>query len=160
MPELIKAYEPKKYEDDIYKRWEDSGFFNPDVCIKKGITDEAAPYFTIVLPPPNVTGTLHMGHAAMLAIEDVMARYHRMKGEKTLWVPGTDHAAIATQEKVERELYKKEGKRRQDLGREEFLRRVNEFVEANRATIKTQLKKMGASLDWSREAFTLDKPRT
>src|SRR3990167_7308996 len=112
MPELIKAYEPKKYEDDIYKRWEDSGFFNPDVCIKKGITDEAAPYFSIVLPPPNVTGTLHMGHAAMLAIEDVMARYHRMRGERPLGAPETDPAPIATKRKVEKILGEDEKKPR------------------------------------------------
>ena len=87
MGSLAKSYEPKKYEDDIYKSWEDSGFFNPDVCIEKGVTDRNANPFTIILPPPNVTGTLHMGHAAMLAIEDVMVRYHRMKGDKTLWVP-------------------------------------------------------------------------
>ena len=159
MPELIKAYEPKKYEDDIYKRWEDSGFFNPDVCIKKGITDEAAPYFSIVLPPPNVTGTLHMGHAAMLAIEDVMARYHRMRGERTLWVPGTDHAAIATQSKVEKILWEDEKKTRHDLGRAVFLKRVNDFAQKSHDTIVKQCKKMGASLDWSREAFTLDEKR-
>jgi len=99
--ELDKAYEPKKFEDGIYKRWEESGFFNPDVCIEKGMTASDTNHFTIVLPPPNVTGTLHMGHAAMLAIEDCMIRYHRMKGDKTLWIPGTDHAAVATESKVE-----------------------------------------------------------
>src|SRR3989339_1666106 len=102
-----KAYEPQKYEDEIYQKWEESGLFNPDVCIAKGVTNEQAPYFSIVLPPPNVTGTLHIGHAAMLAIEDLAARYHRMKGERTLWVPGTDHAAIATQTKVEKLLMEK-----------------------------------------------------
>lgn len=159
MKELPKAYEPKKYEDGIYKHWEDSGFFNPDVCIEKGIAKKKANTFSIVLPPPNVTGTLHMGHAAMLAIEDVMVRYHRMRGDRTLWVPGTDHAAIATQTKVEKLVFEKEGKTRHDLGREKFLDRVNKFAQESHDTIVNQSKKMGASLDWSREAFTLDEKR-
>lgn len=159
--ELPKAYEPKKYEDAIYKRWEDSGFFNPDVCVEKGVTDKEADPFTIVLPPPNVTGTLHMGHAAMLAIEDVLIRYHRMKGEKALWVPGTDHAAVATESKVETILIKEEGfkKPKEELGREKFLERVRQFAKDSHDTIVTQSKKMGSSLDWSREAYTLDEPR-
>jgi len=127
---MDKAYEPKKYEDDIYKSWEDSGFFNPDVCIEKGVTDKDAKPFTIILPPPNVTGTLHMGHAAMLAIEDVMIRFHRMKGDKTLWVPGTDHAAVATESKVEKMLIESGEfkKPKEELGREKFLKRVNQFA--------------------------------
>jgi len=157
--ELPKAYEPKKYEDEVYKRWEDSGFFNPDKCIDEGIAKKTSPHFSIVLPPPNVTGTLHMGHAAMLAIEDVMVRYHRMRGDKTLWVPGTDHAAIATQTKVEKMILKKENKTRHDLGRKEFLKRVDDFAKKSHDTIVNQSKKMGASLDWSREAFTLDEER-
>ena len=110
--ELSKAYEPKNYEDKIYKRWEDSGFFAPEAPPPwvDNPDDPKRPYFSIVLPPPNVTGTLHMGHAAMLAIEDVMVRYHRMKGDRTLWVPGTDHAAIATQSKVEKIILKEEKK--------------------------------------------------
>ncbi|OGH82406.1 MAG: valine--tRNA ligase [Candidatus Magasanikbacteria bacterium RIFOXYB1_FULL_40_15] len=159
MPELAKAYEPKKYEDNIYKRWEDSEFFDPDKCVEKGIASKKAKHFSIVLPPPNVTGTLHMGHAAMLAIEDVMVRYHRMKGDRTLWVPGTDHAAIATQSKVEKIILKEEKKTRHDLGREELLKRVNKFAQESHDTIVHQTKKMGASLDWNREAFTLDEPR-
>lgn len=157
--ELPKAFEAKNYEDTIYKRWEDSGFFNPDKCIEKGVTSTESPYFSIVLPPPNVTGTLHMGHAAMLAIEDVMVRYHRMKGDRTLWVPGTDHAAIATQTKVEKLVLEKEGKTRHDLGRAEFLKRVADFAQKSHDTIVNQSKKMGSSLDWSREAFTLDEKR-
>ena len=158
--ELEKAYEPKKYEDEIYKRWEESGFFNPDVCIEKGVTKKNAPHFSIVLPPPNVTGTLHMGHAAMLAIEDTIVRYHRMKGDKTLWVPGTDHAAVATESKVEGMLIK-EGmqKPKEELGREAFLARVNQFAQESHDTIVNQSKKMGSSLDWSREAYTLDEQR-
>ncbi|MBI1838931.1 MAG: class I tRNA ligase family protein [Candidatus Colwellbacteria bacterium] len=153
-------YDPKETEDRIYKRWEESGFFNPDVCVKRGVTKKNAKHFSIVLPPPNVTGTLHMGHAAMLAIEDIMVRYERMKGKKTLWLPGTDHAAIATQSKVEGIIYKKEGKTRYDLGREEFLRRVEEFAKESHDAITNQVRKMGSSVDWSREAYTLDAKRS
>ncbi len=160
MKELSKAYEAKKYEDAIYKRWEQSGFFDPDVCIKKRVSKKTAKPFSIVLPPPNVTGTLHMGHAVMLAVQDVMIRYHRMKGEITLWLPGTDHAAIATQTKVEKMIFDAEHKTRQDMGREAFLRRVEQFARESHDTIVNQCKKMGASLDWSREAFTLDDART
>ena len=160
--ELDKAYEPKKFEDGIYKRWEESGFFNPDVCIEKGMTASDTNHFTIVLPPPNVTGTLHMGHAAMLAIEDCMIRYHRMKGDKTLWIPGTDHAAVATESKVEGILIKEEGmkKPKEELGREAFLQRVKKFAKESHDTIVNQSKKMGSSLDWSREAYTLDDVRS
>ncbi len=158
---LDKAYEPKKYEDDIYKRWEESGFFNPDVCVEKGVTEANAHPFSIVLPPPNVTGTLHMGHAAMLAIEDMMVRYHRMKGDRTLWIPGTDHAAVATESKVEGLLIKDEGftKPKEELGREPFLERVKQFAQDSHDTIVNQSKKMGSSMDWSREAYTLDDER-
>ncbi|TSD02654.1 MAG: valyl-tRNA synthetase [Parcubacteria group bacterium Athens0714_16] len=157
---FLKPYDSKETENNIYKLWEKSGFFRPkdgqplaDSKIKK---EEV---FSIVLPPPNVTGNLHTGHAIMLAIEDIMVRYNRMLGKKTLWVPGTDHAAIATQSKVEKEIYKKEKKNRHDLGREEFLKRVNEYAKNSHDTIVNQTKKMGASLDWSREAFTLDEER-
>ncbi|MFH0857041.1 MAG: valine--tRNA ligase, partial [bacterium] len=108
--------------------------------------------------PPNATGTLHLGHAAMLALEDILIRYHRMKGERTLWVPGTDHASIATQTKVEK-IIKGEGTNRHELGREKFLKRVEEFVEGSRNTIRNQIRKMGSSCDWSREAFTFDEIR-
>ncbi len=160
MKELEKAYEAKKYEDDIYKKWEDSGLFNPDVCVEKKVSINNAPVFSMVLPPPNVTGVLHMGHAAMLAIEDTMTRYHRMKGDRTLWLPGTDHAAIATQTKVEKFLIDKGIKEpRAELGREKFLEEVDIFAKASHDTIINQCKKMGSSLDWSREAFTLDEKR-
>ena len=156
---LLKPYNPAETEDSIYKKWIDSGLFNPDTCVSKGFTKPDAPTFSIMLPPPNVTGVLHMGHAATLTIEDIMVRYHRMKGDRTLWLPGTDHAAIATQSKVEKIVEKEEGKRRHDLGREELLKRIATFVEGSRTTIVHQSKKMGASLDWSREAFTLDEER-
>ncbi len=125
------------------------------------MTAKDAEHFSIVLPPPNVTGTLHMGHAATLAIEDVMVRYHRMKGAKTLWLPGTDHAAVATESKVENKLIKEEGfkKPKEELGREEFLKRVKKFAQDSHDTIVNQCKKMGASLDLSREAYTFDEQR-
>ena len=157
--ELPKTYDSKKVEDRIYKLWEKSGFFNPDNCIKKGVTKKNADTFSIILPPPNVTGRLHMGHAAMLAVEDIMIRYNRMKGKRTLWLPGTDHAAIATQSKVENDIYKKERKTRHDLGRTKFLKMVEQFARDSHDIITHQLKKMGSSLDWSREAFTLDSKR-
>lgn len=171
--ELPKAYEPSKYEDGIYKKWEKSGLFqprtdqpladNPDKIPlapfnKGGVLSECKNY-CIVMPPPNVTGTLHMGHAVMLAIEDILTRFHRMRGERTLWVPGTDHAAIATQTKVEKEL-RDEGTDRHKLGREKFLKRVNKFALENHDSIINQVKKMGSSCDWSREAYTLDEVRT
>ena len=160
LPEkFLKPYNPAESEGEIYKRWEESGFFNPDTCIEAGVAKPDAPYFSIVLPPPNVTGTLHMGHAAMLAIEDTFVRYHRMKGDRTLWVPGTDSAALATQSKVEEILYKTEKKTRHDLGREVFLERVKKFTEDSHDTITTQIRRMGSSVDWSREAYTLDETR-
>lgn len=155
---FLKPYNPKETEDKIYEKWEDSGFFNPDNCIEKGVTKKDAEHFSIVLPPPNVTGTLHTGHASMLAIQDTIVRFNRMLGKKTLWLPGTDHAAIATQSKVEK-ILEKEGVRKNDLGREEFLNRVNKFAQDSHDTIVSQCRKMGSSLDWSREAFTLDKTR-
>lgn len=158
--EIPKTYTAKDWEEKLYAQWEKSGFFNPDTCIKERVTTPDAPTFSIVLPPPNVTGTLHAGHAAMLAIEDILVRYHRMKGDRTLWVPGTDHAAIATQSKVEKILQESEGKSRYDLGREAFLKRVEQFAQDSHDTIVNQCKKMGSSLDWSREAYTLDDKRS
>ena len=157
---FLKPYDSKETEENIYKLWEKSGYFRPkdghSRVDSKTVSDET---FSIVLPPPNVTGNLHTGHAIMLAIEDIMVRYNRMLGKKTLWVPGTDHAAIATQSKVEKEIYKKEKKNRHDLGREGFLKRVSNYAKNSQDTIINQTKKMGASLDWSREAFTLDEKR-
>ena len=158
--EIPKTYDAKEWEEKLYHAWEKSSFFNPDICIKAGVTKADAPIFSIVLPPPNVTGTLHTGSACMLAIEDLIVRYHRMQGFRTLWLPGTDHAAIATQSKVERIIYEKEKKTRHDLGREELLRRIESFAEESRNTIVHQTKKMGSSLDWSREAYTLDEKRS
>jgi valyl-tRNA synthetase len=153
--ELAKVYEPSLYEDGIYKKWQDSGFFNPDNLE----LDKDAPSFTISMPPPNVTGNLHIGHAVMLAIEDLLVRYHRLRGQRALWLPGTDHAAIATQTRVEKDL-KKAGVSRHDLGREKFLAKVEQFAADSRDYINNQVKKMGSSCDWSREAYTLDPVRT
>ncbi len=157
--EPSKAYEPTQYEDEIYQRWEESGFFNPDNCIAEGITDKNSPSYAISMPPPNVTGTLHTGHASMLAVEDILTRYHRMLGDRTLWLPGADHAAIATQTKVEK-IIKEEGTDRHQLGREKFLARVREFASQSHDTIVNQIKKLGSSCDWSREAYTLDEVRS
>lgn len=156
---FLKPYNPGETEARIYEMWEKSGYFNPDVCVKNSVTKADSPTFSIVLPPPNVTGTLHLGHSLMLVIEDILIRRARMQGKRTLWLPGTDHAAIATQSKVEKELYKKENKRRQDLGRESFLKLVEKFAQESHDTIVSQVRSMGASVDWSREAFTLDAKR-
>ena len=153
---MPKAYEPQGKEDALYELWLKSEYFNPD---KLPNLDQRTETFSIVLPPPNVTGTLHMGHATMLAIEDAMVRYARLSGKRTLWIPGTDHAAIATQSKVEGMIFKEEKKTRYDLGREVFLDRVRAFAQESHDTIVNQAKKMGASVDWSREAYTLDKTR-
>jgi len=149
----LEPYDYKISEEEIYKKWEESGFFNPD----NSVGENKEP-FSMVLPPPNVTGILHLGHADMIAIQDTIIRFQRMLGKKTLWIPGTDHAAIATQTKVEKLLAKKKI-RKHDLGREKFLEEVNKFALNSQETIISQTKKMGASLDWSRLAFTLDKKR-
>src|SRR5690606_4531845 len=118
---FLKPYDPQATESRIYHTWEETGYFNTYRMIADGLTDADAEQVCIVLPPCNVTGRLHMGHALMLAIEDIFVRFKRMRGHRTLWIPGTDHAAIATQSVVEKELSKKEGKSRHDLGREELL---------------------------------------
>ena len=153
--DLPKIYDPQKTEDEIYQKWEKSGCFNPDNLD----LPENAKTYTIVLPPPNITDKLHLGHISMLAIEDLLIRYHRMKGFRTLWIPGTDHAAIATQNVVEKKLLKEKGLTRHDLGREKFLKEVRKFLKKTQKTILRQIKKTGASLNWSREAFTLDAQR-
>lgn len=148
--ELIKGpYDPKKTESRIYKLWEKSGFLNPDKLKGKKT-------FAIVLPPPNITGSLHMGHALNATIQDILIRWKRMSGFKTLWLPGTDHAGIATQNVVEKDL-KKQGITRQMLGREKFLEKVWEWREKFGNIILEQLKTIGVSCDWSRTRFTLDK---
>ena len=143
---MDKTYNPQDIEQRWYKHWETQGYFQP--------TGEGDPY-CIMIPPPNVTGTLHMGHAFQDTIMDSLIRYHRMKGDNTLWQPGTDHAGISTQMVVERQL-NAEGKTRHDLGREKFTERVWEWKEESGGTITQQLRRLGASPDWSRERFTMD----
>ena len=150
MSELPKTYDPKAVEDKLYSFWNDSGFFHAEVNPKK------KPY-TIVIPPPNVTGQLHMGHAFDETLQDILIRTKRMQGYEALWMPGTDHAGIATQIKVEENLRKEEGKTRYDLGREEFLKRVWDWKHKFGNRIISQLKKLGSSCDWERERFTMDE---
>lgn len=146
---LEKNYNPKDFEEKIYEKWENDGDFKPDMKSK----NEA---FSIVIPPPNVTGVLHMGHALDDTLQDILIRYNRMQGKKVLWQPGTDHAGIATQMVVERNLAK-EGITRHDLGREKFIEKVWEWRKQSGGTICRQLRRLGASCDWSRERFTMDE---
>jgi len=146
--EMPKTYDPAAVEEELYRFWEENGYFTPAIDAKQ-------PPFTIIMPPPNVSGDLHLGSVLFVTLEDVLTRWHRMRQEPTLWLPGQDHAAIATQNVVERELAR-EGIGRHDLGREKFLERVWEWVNEYRAKIRDQLKRLGASCDWTRERFTLD----
>jgi len=148
--ELAKNYDPAEFEDRIYKNWCDKNYFAPD-------KDEKKSAFSIVIPPPNVTGQLHMGHALDETLQDILVRTKRMQGYSTLWVPGTDHAGIATQIKVEERLRVDEGLSRYDLGREKFLDRVWAWKDSYEARITGQLKKLGASCDWSHQRFTMDE---
>ena len=149
LSQIPKAYNPREVEDRIYQFWMERGYFTPRI-------DPGKKPFVIIMPPPNVTGALHLGHALTAATEDALARWHRMKGEPTLWLPGSDHAGIATQVVVEQDLAR-EGKSRQDLGREAFVERVWEWVRKYGRTISEQHKRLGTSCDWSRERFTLDE---
>jgi valyl-tRNA synthetase len=153
MSELAKAYEPQAVEEKWYAAWLEAGCFRADENSEK----EA---YSIVIPPPNVTGILHLGHVLNNAIQDILARRARQEGKEVLWLPGTDHAGIATQAKVERELREKEGKTRRDLGRDEFLKRVWDFKNTHGDIIIKQLKRLGCSCDWSRERFTMDAEYT
>jgi len=149
MSEIPKAYEPGKVEQKWYRFWMEQGYFTPEIdCNKKP--------FVIIMPPPNVTGELHLGHALTTTLEDIMVRWHRMKGEPTLWLPGVDHAGIATQVVVEQKLAK-EGTDRYTLGREKFTEQVWEWVSQSRRSITYQHQRLGASCDWTRERFTLDE---
>jgi len=146
---LPKAYEPQAVEDKWYRFWEEGGYFKPN-------GDTSKPTFVISMPPPNVTGALHLGHAITATIEDILIRYHRMKGDDTLWVPGEDHAGIATQNVVER-LLMQEGTDRHIIGREAFIERVWQWVGQYKSRIQDQHRRLGASCDWTRERFTLDE---
>jgi len=153
--ELAKAYDPASFEDRIYAMWKENGCFAP---VSDGKTSEnsAKQPFVVVIPPPNVTGVLHLGHGLNNSLQDIIIRFHRMTGDPTLWVPGTDHAGIATQNVVERKL-KEQGKSRRDLGREKFLEYTWQVKKEHHAIITKQLEKIGASVDWNRERFTMDE---
>jgi valyl-tRNA synthetase len=153
---LPKTYDFKSTEDRIYNWWEKEGFFKPSNDPNNPDFDPQVKPFVISIPPPNVTGELHLGHAMFVSMEDLMIRYHRMKGIPTLWVPGTDHAGIATQLQIEKALAE-EGKSREEVGREEFLRRTWEWKEKYGGIITQQIRRLGASCDWERERFTLDE---
>lgn len=147
---MEKTYDPKQVEEKWYKYWEDNGYFHAEV-------DKTKEPFCVVIPPPNVTGQLHMGHALDNTMQDILVRWKRMQGYNTVWIPGTDHAGIATQARVEAHIRSTEGKSREDLGREEFLKRTWAWKEDYGNQILNQLKKLGASLDWERERFTMDE---
>ena len=146
---LPKTYEASKYESDIYKLWEKSRVFIADPSSSK-------PHFSMAMPPPNETGTLHVGHALFLTLQDIIARHQRQTGKDVLWLPGTDHAALATNALVEKKLAE-QGTDKHAVGREEFIKIVKEFVGNSRDTINTQIRAMGASCDWSRGRYTLDE---
>src|ERR1700722_846033 len=152
MSELAKAYEPKDVEEKLSRFWDDKKFFKANAHSKK-------PAYSVSIPPPNVTGALHMGHALVDTLQDVLIRWKRMSGFETLWVPGTDHASITTQTLVERQLMAKTGKRRKEFSREEFLGHVWAWKEQSENIILSQIKRLGCSCDWSRLAFTMDEKR-
>lgn len=147
------GFQPKEIENKLYAFWMENGYFKADPLSQK-------PAYCIAIPPPNVTGVLHMGHALVDTLQDILIRFKRMAGYETLWVPGTDHAGIATQTVVERHLIKTQGKRRKDFSREEFLKHVWAWKEESQAHIVGQIKMLGCSCDWSRLAFTMDEPRS
>src|SRR5437763_307231 len=151
MIDIPKTFEPKDAERHHYARWEERGYFAPEIN-----KDTGAPVFTIVIPPPNVTGSLHLGHALQHTMMDVLTRHKRMSGFRALWLPGMDHAGISTQLMVTRQL-KKEGLSRHDLGREKFVERVWQWKQEYGGQILNQIRREGASVDWSRERFTMDE---
>ncbi|MGB1305596.1 class I tRNA ligase family protein, partial [Pseudoalteromonas marina] len=144
---MDKTYNPQDIEQSLYQDWEQKGYFKP--------SGQGVPY-SIMIPPPNVTGSLHMGHAFQDTIMDTLTRFKRMQGNNTLWQVGTDHAGIATQMLVERKLHAEEGKTRHDLGREDFINKIWEWKNESGGTITKQLRRLGASVDWDRERFTMD----
>ncbi|XP_040262342.1 valine--tRNA ligase, mitochondrial-like [Bufo bufo] len=152
---LPAAYSPRYVEAAWYSWWVKQGFFKPEY--QRHLPHARPEVFSLCIPPPNVTGSLHLGHALTVAIEDSLVRWRRMLGQKVLWVPGSDHAGIATQTVVEKNLHKERGVSRHDLGREEFLKAVWEWKESKGDRIYHQLKSLGASLDWDRSCFTMDK---
>lgn len=146
---MLDKYNPNEFEEKLYKQWNDNGYFTP-------IIDKTKTPYTIVIPPPNVTGKLHMGHALVMTLQDILIRYKKLRGFNTLWIPGTDHAAIATEVKVLEKL-KSEGKTKESIGREEFLNEAWDWTKKYGGTIINQLKSLGCSCDWTRERFTMDE---
>ncbi len=145
---FAKNWQHSEIESKLYKNWESSGYFKPEI-------NSSGKPFVIAIPPPNVTGKLHIGHALVATLEDLMIRYHRLLGDAALWIPGTDHAGIATQAVVEKELRKK-GVNKSELGREKFIEEVWKWKEKYGNIISNQTRCLGASCDWSRERFTMD----
>jgi valyl-tRNA synthetase len=147
---MQKNYQPKDFEDRIYELWEKNGCFHAEI-------DHSKTPFTIVIPPPNITGQLHMGHALDQTCQDVMIRWKRMQGYASLWLPGSDHASIATEVKVAEEILASDGKTKEEYGREAFLKRAWEWKNEYGGLITRQMRKLGASCDWERERFTMDE---
>ena len=147
--ELNKTYNPSEVEDELYEFWSNNGFFEAKI-------DKNKKPFTIVMPPPNITGKLHMGHALDETLQDTIIRFKRMQGFSTLWIPGTDHASIATEAKIVQKM-REEGISKEEIGREEFLKRAWQWKKEYGRNIVNQIKKLGASCDWSRERFTMDE---
>ncbi|MBY0294261.1 class I tRNA ligase family protein, partial [Patescibacteria group bacterium] len=155
MPEKVpekfnKPYQPQDTETAIYKKWEESGLFNPD-----NLPGERTEAFTIIMPPPNANGSLHAGHALFVTLQDIMVRFARMQGKKTLWLPGADHAGFETQVVYEKKL-EKEGRSRFDMQPEDLYKEILDFTLSNKSFMEGQIRQLGASCDWSRETFTLD----
>ncbi len=150
-----KPYNAAEYEKTIYEQWESSGVFNPDICVEKGYTKPDAKPFTIIMPPPNANGHLHVGHGLFVTLQDIMTRYRRMRGFKTLWVPGADHAGFETQIVYEKKL-EKEGRSRFEMSREQLYEEIYNFTIENKKHMEDEVRLLGASCDWSREKFTLD----
>jgi valyl-tRNA synthetase len=155
LKKFLSPYNPKETEDRISSLWEESGFYNPDVLIEKGLIDKNAETFSIVMPPPNANGSLHAGHALFVTIEDILIRYNRMKGKKTIWFPGADHAGFETQVVYEK-ILEKEGRTRFSIPKEELYKEIFDFTQKNKTFMENQLRELGASCDWSRKMFTLD----
>jgi len=152
---LLKPYDPAETEGRIYQTWEDSGLFNPDVCIEQGVTKPDAQPYTIIMPPPNANGRLHVGHGLTFTLEDIFTRFHRMNGYRTLWVPGADHAGFETQIVYEKKL-EKEGRSRFDIDPADLYKQIYDFTIESKKFMEADVRRLGASCDWSREKFTLD----
>ncbi len=153
---FFSPYSPQKTEEKIYEIWEKSGFFDPDICVEKGIVTDKSPAFTIIMPPPNANGDLHAGHSLFIALEDVMTRYKRMSGYRALWIPGADHAGFETQVVYEKKL-EKEGRSRFSMDSKDLYKEILDFTLRNKKNMEKQVRLLGASCDWSREKFTLDE---